>query len=239
VVYAIIERRKRTNAGSARRDLLQILLDARDPETGARLSDRALRDEAVTFIFAGYETTATALAWTVYLLLRHPEIGRRVDDELAQALGGRAPRHEQLDRLPYTMSVFKESMRLYPPVWGTIREAQEDDLLGGQIVKKGTFVAPILYLIHRDPRYWDRPEEFWPDRFLKAEPAKHKYAYLPFAIGPRVCIGQAFALQEAMAILSVLLSRLRFELETSDVRPVAMITLKPDRPIIVRSHPAT
>jgi len=220
----IAERRKKPVPKS---DLLSMLMDARDEETREAMTDRQLKDELLTIVTAGHETTANAMTWTLYLLSKHPDVARRVESEVASVLGTRTPALEDLARMPYGLAVIQESMRLYPPVWGFERRALEDDEIGGYRIAKGTQVAIFPYVLHRHPAHWQNPEGFDPERFLSG-PERPRYAYLPFGGGPRICIGNAFAMMEAQILLSMIASRYRFELPAGarvELEPV--VTLRP------------
>lgn len=192
-------------------DLLALLLAARaDPEF-PEMTDRQVRNEIVTFVIAGFETTATALAWTLRLIARHPGIQRRLKAEIDAVLGSREPEYDDLDRLPLTSAVFSEAMRLYPPVPMLSRFARERDEYDGIKIPKDMQLTISVIAIHRRPELWERPNEFWPDRFLP-EHAKERYpfSYLPFSAGPRSCIGHRFAMIEGPLVLARLLQRFRF-----------------------------
>ena len=210
VVYKII--RERRQSGHDGGDLLSLLLHAQDVD-GARMTDQQLRDEAVTLFLAGHETTAIALSWTLYLLSQHPEVDARLHAEL----GG-----------PYAEQVVKESMRLYPPVYAFGREAMRDIEIGGYALPKGTTVFMSQWVIHRDPRFYEDPEAFRPERWTaEAERRLPKFAYLPFGGGPRLCIGNSFAMMEAVLILTELVRRFRFELAAEKPVPFPSVTLRP------------
>jgi cytochrome P450 len=212
VVFGIIEARRRS--GEERHDLLGLLMSARDAATGESMSDEQLRDEVLTFLSAGHETTANALTWTLYLLSLHPAERRKVEGELDRVLAGRAPGLEDLPRLELTKQCVEESLRLYPPAWFLERQANEDDELGGHRIPKDTYLGICPYALHRDPRFFEDPEGFDPERFSPARSgARPRFAYLPFGAGPRTCIGAQFALWEAQLVLAVLLSRFRLDLE--------------------------
>jgi cytochrome P450 len=197
---------------SEKEDLLGVLLSAQD-DLGGTMSDRQLRDEAMTLFLAGHETTALALAYTFYLLSTHPAAEQRVREELDRVLGDRLPTADDVKQLAYTERVLKESMRLYPPAWTTGRQAEADVVVGGYRVPKGSQLLLSQWIVHRDRRFFPDPEAFDPDRWLP-ERAKTlpKYAYFPFGGGPRVCIGNHFAMMEATLILAVVLKRYHLEL---------------------------
>ncbi len=226
IVYRIIAEWHAT--GEDRGDLLSMLLMAEDDE-GQRMTDQQARDEVVTLFLAGHETTANALNWTWYLLAQHPDIEAKLHHELDSVLDGQPPTLIDLDRLPYTEKVLKESMRLYPPAWGISREAIEDVEIGGYPVAKGTIVGMLTYFTHHDPRWFPDPERFDPERFTPENEAKlPRYAYLPFGGGPRICVGNAFAMMEGRLILATIASRYRLTLnpgQTVQMQP--LITLNP------------
>jgi cytochrome P450 len=227
VVFDIIEARRRTD--EAREDLLDMLLRARDEETGEGMTDRQLRDEVMTFVLAGHETTAVALTWTWYLLDRHPEVAERLRAEVAAALGGRTPAVEDLPRLQYARMVVEEVMRLYPPVWGFFRQAIGPDTLGEHAVPKGVVILISPYVTHRHPRVWDDPDRFDPERFASERVRERpRFAYLPFSGGPRLCIGNEFALMEAQLAVAMTVQRYRLGLVPGTrVEPESRVTLRP------------
>lgn len=226
LVGLIAERRK--SPGKAT-DLLGMLLDARDEETGEGMSDLQLRDEAVTIFAAGHETTSNALSWTFLLLAQHPAVAARLHDEVDTVLGGRVPSMSDLAALPFCKNVLQESMRLYPPAWILDRRAEGDDEICGYRVPAGTRIFLSPWATHRHPRYWDDPEVFDPDRFTSARAeGRPAFAYFPFGGGPRICIGNAFAMMEAQLILAMIAQRFRLELEPgARIEPEQGITLRP------------
>lgn len=227
LVYEIIARRRAEPSDYD--DLLTMLLAARDEETGEGMSDRQLRDEMMTILLAGHETTANALTWTFYLLSQHPQAAARLHAEVDGVLAGQPPGVADLPHLPYTRMVLQEALRLYPPAWSIARRAVEDDVLGGYPIPAGTVVHISFYALHRHPRLWDAPEQFRPERFSEEEVEKrHKFAYLPFSTGPRKCIGDQFALTEGQLILAAVAQRFDLTLapgQRSDT--AALITLTP------------
>jgi cytochrome P450 len=227
VVYRIIVDRRHTRRDEA--DLLSMFLSARDEETGVGMTDRQLRDEVMTMLLAGHETTSLALSWTYYLLSRHPETERRITDEVDRVIGDRRPAFMHVDQLVYTRRVLEESLRLYPPAWGFSRLALGDDEIGGYRVPKGSIVFLIPFVIHRRPKLWPNPERFDPDRFaLEHEAARPRFAYIPFGGGPRGCIGNQFAMLEAQLIVAAIAQRYRIELVPEQrIRPEPLITLRP------------
>lgn len=234
VVFEVIARRRDT--GETADDLLQMFLEAKDADTGEQMNERQLRDEVLTMLLAGHDTTANALSWTWHLLSLHPEVERRVFEEVERVLGGRVPGPADLAALTYTNQVIKESMRLYPPAWVIGRVAKEDDVIRGYHVPKGTTVMLSPYVVHRHPDFWDNPEGFDPDRFAPEQEARrHKMAYFPFAAGPRMCIGSNFALMELQTILPLVVQRYRLQLVPGAlVEPEPTITLRPKGGIRMR-----
>lgn len=226
-------------AGRARRepgnDLLATMIAAQD-EDGSQMSDRQLRDEAMTLYLAGHETTALTLAWAWYLIACHPHVEEKLVAEWRAVLGGRSPGAEDLAALPYTNAVISESMRLYPPVYAIGREAMCELELGGYCVKRGYTVLMSQWVSHRDPKYFPDPERFLPERWSDGFAARiPKYAYYPFGGGQRMCVGSNFALQEAAIILATVGQRYRFTIE-----PDAVIDLKPQITLLpVAGIPAT
>jgi cytochrome P450 len=226
LIYRII--RERRASGEDRGDFLSMLLQARD-EDGSQMSDGQLRDEALTIFLAGHETTAVALSWTWWLLAQHHEIEARLHAELASVLNGRTPTLDDLPSLRYTDRVITESLRLYPPAWGMARMAVEDTEIAGYRVRKGSGVTVSQWAVHRDPRWYDAPEEFRPERW-DGDLAKRlpRFAYFPFGGGPRQCIGNTFALMETALVLATIAQHFRFKLVPEHpVVPIASITLRP------------
>lgn len=209
-------------------DLLSTLIAAQD-EDGTYMSERQLRDEAMTLYLAGHSTTALTLAWSWYLLSQHPNVEAKLVSEWRRVLNDRAPTAEDLHNLPYTAAVIAESMRIYPPVYVIGREATTDLELGGYRVKRGYSVLCSQWVNHRDPKYFPDPEQFRPERWENGLAARiPKYAYYPFGGGQRICVGNNFALMEAAVILPAVGQRYRFTLDSDaviDVKP--QITLLP------------
>jgi cytochrome P450 len=223
--------------------LLSRLIQARDEETGEALDDLALRDEAVTLFFAGFETTARSLTWVWYLITRHPEVQQRLVAEATAVLGAGANRHdpsvEDLHKLVYTHQVVDETLRIYPPTSLLARQASGDDVIGGYDIKAGSMIILVPHLVHRTESVWPDPERFDPDRFLpEADAARPKSAYIPFASGPRVCLGNSFALLEMVLALSMASARYVIEAESQDEVPYEFAgTVRPARPIRMRLAP--
>ena len=192
------------------------------------MSAKEVRDQVVTIFMAGHETTALALTWTWYLLSQHPAAEARLHAELQSALGGRIPRHEDIAALPYTRMVIEESMRLYPPAHTVSREPIADDEVLGHRIPAGANVLISPWLLHRKPAIWKEPERFDPERFLpERSAARHRFAYIPFGAGPRICIGMAFAMAEAVLILATIAQRYRLHLVPGHpVEPQGLITLR-------------
>jgi len=237
VAKLIADRAGRGGAGP--QDLLARLVAAQDAESGAGMTPQEVRDQVVTIFVAGHETTAVAMTWTWYLLSQHPAVEARLHEELDRVLGGRTPTQADLPNLPYTRMVLDEAMRLYPPAPGlSIRSAIEADEICGVRIPKGAGVAVTPWVLHRHKLLWDHPERFDPERFSAARSVgRHRYAYLPFGGGPRVCIGMAMALMEATIILATLAQRYRLELAPdAEVGLTARITLRPKTPIRMILH---
>ena len=227
--------------GIDRGDLLSMLLAARDPETGEGMSDKQLRDEILTIFLAGHETTANALTWTWYLLARHPEAEARLHDELDRVLGGRPPSFADLAELKWTRMVLEEAMRLYPPAHTISRTALGEDRIGGVRVPRGASITISIYVTHRSPNIWPEPERFDPERFAPAAvAARHRFAYLPFGGGPRICIGSSFAMAEAQVIVAAIAQRYRVRLAPGHVvEPIGLVTLRAKSGVWVTLEPRT
>jgi cytochrome P450 len=226
IVNRIIRQRRASATDTG--DLLSMLIAARD-EDGSGMTDRQLRDEIITFLLAGHETTAVSLSWTWYLLSQNPAAEEKLRRELNHVLGGRTPQLQDLPRLPYTDRVVKESMRLYPPAWSLARSVVREMELGGYRLPVGANVVMSPWIMHRDPRFFDRPEQFDPDRWA-TDAVQHlpRFAYFPFGGGPRLCIGASFAMMEATLLLAAIAQR--FQLRMVRGYPLAAlpsITLRP------------
>jgi cytochrome P450 len=232
IIYQIIDQR-RAHTGD-RDDLLSMLLKARDDD-GSRMSDKQLRDELMTLFLAGHETTALTLSWTWLVLGQHPEVERKLFEEIESVLGERMPAVADLPRLQYTDMVVKESMRLYPPAWMIGREAMEDCEIGECRIPKGAQVLMSQWSMHRNPAYFSDPIRFHPERWQMEESKRlPKYAYFPFGGGPRLCIGNAFAMMEANLILATIAQKCRLELQPNQkITPMPSITLRPKEGVLV------
>ncbi len=206
-----------------------MLLQAQDEESGRKMSDRQLRDEVMTLFMAGHETTANTLAWTWVLLAQNPEVAARLHAELDHVLGARLPTVADLPKLEYTANVINETLRVYPTVWVIGREAVETVELGGYKIRAGTTVLMPQWVVHRDGRWFPEPEAFRPDRWTKRSMERlHRYAYFPFGGGPRVCIGNNFALMEATLILATIARQYRLDLAPdANIALLPTITLRP------------
>jgi len=227
IVYGIIATRRAS--GEDRGDLLSILLAARDADDGSRMTDQQVRDEIMTLFLAGHETTAVALSWTWYLLAQHPDVEKRLADELGTLLDGRLPTVADLPRLRYAEMVVTESMRLYPPAFMLTRRVVEPFEIGGHRIEAETALIMSQWITQRDPRWFDAPEVFQPERW-EHDLAKRlpRYAYFPFGGGPRLCIGNTFALMEATLLLATIAQRFRFALAPrASVTPLLSVTLRP------------
>ncbi|MBA2394296.1 MAG: cytochrome P450 [Ktedonobacteraceae bacterium] len=222
VVYRMIAERRRLQTDTG--DLLSMLLLAQDEETGRRMNDRQVRDEVQTLLLAGHETTANTLTWTWYLLSDHPEVERRLHAELNDVLGGRVPTVEDLPNLKYTRMVLEEALRLYPAAPLLSRKAVADDELSGCHIPANSMVMISPYAMHRHPAFWEEPERFEPERAT----VRPSYAYFPFGGGPRMCIGNHFAMMEAQLILSTVAQRYQLCLVSGHpVEPQMRVTLRP------------
>ena len=218
-VLELVRERRRTN--TRRFDFMQVLMEASDPDTGIAMSERELMDEILTLVVAGHETTASALNWTWWLLSQHPEVEARVLAEQDGVPESELTSYADLEKLPRTMQVIKESLRLYPPGWLLSRRTLGPDRLGGFEIPPDTDVLLSPYVIHRHPDFWENPQAFDPDRFDTARvEGRHKFAYIPFAVGPRHCIGENLALFEMMLHMNGALRR--FRLRGTHPGPVAM-----------------
>lgn len=215
--------------GASGNDLVSLLLQVRDEETGEGMDEAQLEDEVMTTFLAGFETTANALTWTFHLLAGHPEVERKLRDEIKTVTNGRLPSAEDMPRLAYTLQVINESLRLYPPVWAIGRRSVEPDVFGECVIPGESITILGVHMVHHDARFWENPETFDPDRFSPERfTEKQKKAFLPFSAGPRLCIGNNFALMEMALVLAVLVPRFHFRHDRRrPVRVEAGVTLRP------------
>lgn len=238
VLDRIIAERGRLAPTDPPRDLFDALVTARDPETGAGLDRVQLRDQIATLIIAGHETTALALFWSCYLLSLSPEVQELAAAKAAGVDLSPAQAGHGIERLPLTRAIVQEALRLYPPAFTIVRMALGADELAGQPVPAGSLVVMAPWILHRHRKRWAHPERFDPTRFLPGAPPVDRFAYLPFGIGPRVCVGAQFALLEATLVLARLLAAFRLELiGPRRVTPVAVVTTVPDRAPVFRLVP--
>jgi cytochrome P450 len=232
IARQVIDRRRQSSDRPD--DLLTVLIDDPDRDSGPK-AERQLRDEIVTFLLAGHETTANALTWTWHCLACHPEVAARLRADLERTLGGRPPTVEDLPQLDGARMALQEAMRLYPPVWAIDRRTVESDVVGGYRIRAGTMVIVSPYVTHRHSEFWDEPERFDPTRFAPgADADRPRFAYLPFGGGPRGCIGGSFALLEGTLMLAALLPH--FELSPAPGHSVALdpsVTLRPRGPVMM------
>ena len=227
IVHGLIAARRRAGTGGG--GILDCLLGARDEETGEPIDDTQIRDEVVTLMLAGHETSANALAWTLYLLATHPEVEARLTQELDAHLSGAPATAADLPSVPYLKQVVQESMRIYPPDWGYSRRAEREAEIGGHVLPAKAYVAVVPYALHRHPEFWPHPERFDPDRFHPNRTrARHSYCYLPFGAGPRTCIGAGLAMLETQLVLAQIVQRFKVRVVPEHpVETVARVTLNP------------
>lgn len=237
-VYDLIARRR---ANGPTGDLLSLFLAAKDTQTGERLPDEVIRDEVLTLIIAGYETAAAALTWAWYLLSQQPKVMAALREEVdglnGRSANGRSLTAADLQQLPYTQQIIQEVWRLYPSSWLISRTAVADDMLGETPIAAGTYVIICPYTMHRHPDFWPQPEQFDPGRFAPQQrAARHRFAYIPFGGGPRLCIGARFAEMESMVILATLAQR--FTLTPTELpRPLARVTIRPHNGMLMQIGP--
>ena len=242
IVYRLIaegREKLKGDAGAAQpagaKDLLTLLLTARDDD-GNSMSDQQLRDEVITLLLAGHETTALNLSWTWYLLAQYPEVEQKLHAELDAVLAGKPPAASELPKLPYTERVIREALRLYPPAWRVFRRTEEPLQIGQYLLPAGSHIVLSQWVTHRDPRWFTDPERFNPDRWSEESASKlPRFAYFPFGGGPRVCIGAGFAMMEATLLLATIAQRYRMRLATDHpVKLLASITLRPRNGVFVK-----
>lgn len=236
IVYSIIDQRRRS--GEERDDVLTMLLGMRD-EDGRGMTDRQLRDEVMTLLVAGHESTALTLTWTLYLISRYPMIEQRLHRELDRTLEGRRPTLGDFRQLSYLSQVIQESMRLYPAFWVFTRTPKEDDVIGGYRIPAGSVLLISCYVTHRDRRFWDNPEGVDPDRFSEARSKdRPEFAFYPFGGGPRRCVGQRLAELEASMVLATVARRASLHLVPGrPVVPTATLSLRPEGGLPMTVHP--
>lgn len=231
---AIVEKRTESGAASDPPDLLDRLLVATDPETGASMSRTDIVDDLIILLLAGHETSSTMMMTALHLLAKHPEIQDEVHAEVDTVLGGRACTAADLDDLGAIDRVLRESMRLYPPFWGVTRRSIDDDEIGGYRIEAGQMVAVSQWVTHRDPRWWECPAQFDPARWNGRAAERHRYAWFPFGGGPRGCPGERFAMQEGLIALAGVLQRFRLTPVTDELKVRAGVSLLPTEPVYVR-----
>ncbi len=234
VVYGIIDERRRTRGDLG--DLLSILMEVRDVETGLGMNDLQLRNQVLTLLLAGYETTSSVLTWTWYLLSSHPQAVERLRAESAKNIGDRIPTSQDLPKLQYARMVFEESMRLYPPAWILGRKALADDEIGGYWIPANAVIAISPYVVHRHPGFWEDPEVFDPERFSPEQTARrHRFAYIPFGAGPRQCIGNNLAMLEAQLIITMVARTFTLQLVPDQaIKPQPIFILRPNQEILMQ-----
>ena len=227
LVYGMIKERRGREEESE--DLLSLFMLAEDEDTGRQMTDKEIRDELLTFVIAGHDTTSNLLSWALYLLSKHPDTRRRLQKEVDTVVSDRVPTLEEARRLTYTDQVLNETFRLYPPAWTVEREPIEDDIVDGYLVKAGSIVSLGPYFVHHNPEVWENPEGFDPDRFSpEADPNRHRYAHFPFGGGPRKCVGADFAMLEARLLLAAIVKNVELNLTPdSFVEPEGTVTLYP------------
>jgi cytochrome P450 len=235
---AIIEHlvQERLSSGKAKDDLLDMLISAHLDEDGRSFTGYDLVSEMISIVFAGHETTAMTLVWLFYKVAQDIEIGQKLQEEVDRVLNGRLPTLADLDNMPYTHWLIQETLRYYPSVYATLREAEEDDEYEGYHIAAGTQFVVNIRGLHRDPRYWDEPERVWPERF-ESETAvpQHKFAFIPFLAGPKKCIGDNFAMMEMRLVVPTIMQRLRFHYDASEpAREKAGFVMETQKPVMMR-----
>lgn len=244
VLYNVIARGRQALAeGRYEDNLLAMLLNTVDDESGERMTDQQVHDEAITIFMAGYDTTAMGLTWTLHLLLQHPDVLARLQGEIDQALAGRTPTFADLPQLPYARMVFQEALRLYPPVAWLPRTAIADDVIDGYRIPAGATVVLPIYIIQQHPTFWPDAADFRPERFAPTDTTgtastQHPFAWLPFGAGPRLCMGRDFALMEGQLVLAMALQRFRFTpVADRPVTPRLTMAMAPKDGVWVRATP--
>ena len=243
IVYGLIAERRQQKDAEDTGAFLSILMDVRDEETGEGMSDVEIRDEIMTFIFAGHETVSTGLTWVLVLLSEHPLVRQRLHEEVDAVLGGRTPTLEDVPQLRYTSMVIDEALRLYPPIWLIARSPLEDDEIAGYHVPAGTFIFCPPYVVHRNPDFWDNPEGFEPERMApELQQGRHRYSYFPFGGGPRKCIGDYFGLLEMQLVVPMIAQAYDLDLlpgHPIQPQPAVSIRVKDGLPMTVRGYKPT
>jgi cytochrome P450 len=237
ILYDIIQ--KRRDAKEAGNDLLGILIRVCDQDDGSRMTDQQLRDEAITLFLAGHDTTALTLTWGLYLLARHPDAARALERELNEVLGGRAPTAADIPRLVYTDRVIREIMRLYPSAYVVGRAPIGPYEIGGYTVRPGGTILMSQWVVQRDPRWFEDPEQFRPERWADdSDRRRPRFAYFPFGGGPRICIGNHFAMMEAVLVLATVARNWRASVPAGEapVSATPQITLRPARSVRLTLH---
>lgn len=234
IVFGLI-RKRREQPHQEQFDLLDMLMQARYEDSNEQMGDQQIRDEVLSLLIAGHETTANTLSWMWYVLAQNPDVVAKIEAELTEVVNGRYPSLDDFSSLHYCDQVIKESMRLYPAAWSISRNALGDDEIGGYHIPAGAIVALSPYTLHRHPDFWSDPEKFDPERFTpEQEAGRHRYAYIPFGAGLRKCIGEQFAMMESIIIMPMLLQRFRLSLVPE--HPIiedALITLRPQNGILM------
>lgn len=237
IIYGIINERRKT--GPKNGDLLDMLMASKYEDTGEHMPDNLLRDEVMTIFLAGHETTAAALAWTFYLISQNEEVYKKLKKEINDVVGTGEITFQHMQQLKYSKACLNESMRLFPPVWAIGRRALEDNMVGDYLIKKDTDILISPYIVHRDPQYWSNPDIFNPDRWETDEVKDmDKFAYFPFAAGPRMCIGNNFALLESDIIIAKVIQNFDFKFAGKAapiVKPTLTLRVKDGMPMKVKS----
>lgn len=227
LIFQIIQSRIQ-NTENQFNDVLSLLLEAKDEDTGKTMNEQQLRDELVTLFIAGYETTAVSMSWIIYLLAKNPSYQQKLREEVSLVCNNEQPNYQNYMQLKWTKAVIDEGLRLYPPAWIIGRKSINEDYLGEFYVPQSMNVTFVPYFMHRHSKLWNQPNEFYPERFF-SEPLKHKFSYIPFGSGPRLCIGMQFAIMEMTLLIADLVRNFRWELINNhpEVKPLPLVTLKP------------